>query len=240
MGDTKMERGGTNGRGRRRGGGEAERPPKATYFENALGLEDRIGPLQLFNRDQQSPWITFHHHKSGEKMGAIQPSPDGRGVHLKSRAGDFAEWHPRAPDQAEFEAGDLVALGPHGLTRETQGARQLGIISRQMAVAGSVPATVEEQARGDTVAYTGRVMLKVRGKCSAGDHLAPSSLQDGTAIAKCARGGASVGRALMSAPALEDGGDFQMVECSVLCPASTVNEDEAPDWIHCYSRCLRP
>eukprot|EP01043_Picozoa_sp_COSAG02_P038478 COSAG02_NODE_2969_length_7640_cov_2.657870_2_plen_1434_part_00 len=237
MGDIKTKRGGNNG-GRRHGGGKDGGAQHVQRLPNALG--DVMRPLQLLNTGEQSPWITFHHHKSGEQMGAIQPSPDGRGINLKSRAGDFAEWHPRAPGQVEFEAGDLVALGPHGLTRETKGARQLGIISRQMVVAGSVPETAEEQALGDTVAYTGRVMLKVRGKCSAGDHLVPSSLQDGTAIANYSRGGASVGRALMSVPSLEDGTEIQMVECSVVGPASTVNEDEAPVRICCCSGCLQP
>ena len=112
-----------------------------------------VGPLHLIQSDEQSPWITFRHH-SGKQMGAIQTSPDGRGVNLKSGAGDFAEWHRRAPAQAPFEAGDLVALSPQGLTRETQGARQLGIVSRQMVVAGSMPETAEEQVAGDTIAYT--------------------------------------------------------------------------------------
>ena len=84
MGDSKTD-GGGNIRGRRHGGGKgggaqhAQRLPRQTDSENALG-DEIIGPLQLFNTREQSPWITFHHHKSGEKMGAIQPSPDGRGV----------------------------------------------------------------------------------------------------------------------------------------------------------------
>jgi hypothetical protein len=89
-----------------------------------------------------------------------------------------------------------VSVGESGLSRNTNAARQLGIVSRQMVVAGSMPDTAEEQRSGDTIAYTGRVMVKVRGACRAGDHLIPSGLQDGTTVASSVRGDASVGRAL--------------------------------------------
>lgn len=56
-----------------------------------------------------------------------------------------------------------------------------GVISRRAAVEGSYPGTIEA-CEGDTVAYCGRVPVKVIGSARAGDIVMPSGNCDGTGI----------------------------------------------------------
>ena len=69
--------------------------------------------------------------------------------------------------------------------RKTNGAKQLGVISRRAAVGGSVPTDPEE---GDFVAFVGLVPVKVQrssfrdGGIGEGDLLKPSGLNDGCAV----------------------------------------------------------
>lgn len=56
--------------------------------------------------------------RRGQVQGGIYQGPYG--AVLRSRAGDFAEWHRRHPDEAVFEEGDVVGIDEHGqLSRRT-------------------------------------------------------------------------------------------------------------------------
>ena len=46
---------------------------------------------------------------------------------------------PQDPEEDPFEEGDVVAFGGNGLTRRTDGAKMLGVISRRAVVSGSMP-----------------------------------------------------------------------------------------------------
>ena len=46
---------------------------------------------------------------------------------------------PQDPEEDPFEEGDVVAFGENGLTRRTDGAKMLGVISRRAVVSGSMP-----------------------------------------------------------------------------------------------------
>lgn len=116
----------------------------------------------------------------------------GQGVKLLSTAGDFAEYHRirdgERPDT--FEEGEIVGLVDGEITRSTIGAAMLGIISRKAVVEGSHPGFDDEESasRYDTVAYCGRVPVKLRGNAKSGDLVVPSGLNDGTAVAVRANG----------------------------------------------------
>lgn len=149
----------------------------------------------------------------------------GKGPRFSGTTGDFAEFHKRDPMQPAFEEGDLVGFGESGLTRVTKGMRQLGVISRQAIVAGSVPDGSADLSGYDTVAYLGRVPVKVRGSAAKHDFLVPSGKDDGTAVAKPGFPSVSVGRALghaqLQATAGGSGSDWQLVEASVVPPVHT-------------------
>lgn len=206
---------------------------------------DVSGLLTLKQPKARAPWVVFE-NRHGDPVGSIGPSRGG--IALTSGSGDFAEWHARAPGEKPFIAGEVVSIGSSGLCRDTVHAKQLGIISRQAIVAGSMPSDPAEAAAGDTIAYAGRVMVRLRGGCAAGDHIVPSGLEDGTATATRERKGLQVvGRALQSCactasnlsdkqPTAEWEGEedgaldrgpssptaVQLVECTVVAPPNTV------------------
>jgi|EP01047_Picozoa_sp_COSAG01_P039034 hypothetical protein len=67
-----------------------------------------------------STWLRFE-DRWGTLQGEI--SQGQYGAVLRSRAGDFAEWHRRHPDEAPFEEGDVVGIDVHGqLSRRTYDA----------------------------------------------------------------------------------------------------------------------
>jgi len=132
------------------------------------------GPLQLQQQQADDSFIVFKGVDGGEQG---QLHRGERGLTLVTTAGDFAEWHPRAPLQKPFEEGDVVSITPEGLSRDTQNASQVGVISRWAAVEASAPAR-EDRDRFDRVAYTGHVPVKLRGICKAGDIIVPSGDND--------------------------------------------------------------
>ena len=67
------------------------------------------------------------------------------------------------------------------LTRITKNADMLGVINRKAMVAGSQPDD-EERDNYDTVAYVGRVPVRVIGAAAGGDCVGPSGREDGTAV----------------------------------------------------------
>eukprot|EP01043_Picozoa_sp_COSAG02_P000681 COSAG02_NODE_13_length_57813_cov_14.298276_15_plen_1164_part_00 len=144
-------------------------------------------------------WMRFD-DQNGEEKGSIEMGESGSGVVVRSRSGDFAEWHPiLAGEPRCFEEGDVVGFCPpqdfgastayrgYYITLNTQNAKQLGLITRRAVVQGSCPApgsdgTVSRQ-EWDTVAYVGRVPAKLLGSAKSGDVLIPSGRHDGTVVA---------------------------------------------------------
>ena len=133
---------------------------------NASGTlwEDIWCRFRLWSWPKHSPtagssWIRFSDQDGGYR-GALRNTD--RGAKLESGSGDFAEWQERDPDEEPFGEGDVVAFGENGLTRRTDGAQLLGVISRRAVVTGSMPPeSVQEQ--WDQVAYCGIVPVKLRG-----------------------------------------------------------------------------
>jgi hypothetical protein len=211
---------------------------------------------------RQPRWIKFD-DAAGREMGSIGVSESGDGVVISSGAGDFAEWHPKVPGERLFEQGDVVGFCPppvwqnvgdspssncYYITLATGGAKQLGIISRKAVVQGSEPKTTGESnihCSWDTVAYCGRVPVKLIGSARAGDILVPSGYNDGTAVVQT-KGNSHIRlgvvehdvpdvRAADSRGDTQDGSlellplsqakDFpwQLVHCSVVAPSNTVS-----------------
>jgi hypothetical protein len=102
-----------------------------------------------------------------------------------------------------FSEGDVVGLWDGELSRRTEGADMCGVITRKAMVTGSTPPfLIAEGGEGglrrrglyDTVAYAGRVPVRVRGPPAVcGDWVVPSGRQDGTAMIASRRGGAAPG-----------------------------------------------
>ena len=154
------------------------------------GDRQHDGLVTLTLSQEHTRWVQFQDN-AGRTAGSIEMNETG-GAYLNSTAGDFAEWHPRLPTERPLEEGDVVALcePPPGakydrsyITLTTRGASQLGVISRRAIMTGSFPG-VDAQTEFDTVAYCGRVPVKVIGGAQVGDYLVPSGREDGTAVGK--------------------------------------------------------
>ena len=137
----------------------------------------------------QTQYISFQ--KGTTVLGGISQSCDGRGVTLQSAGADVAEWHRVDPalcaphmNGAIFEEGEVVGVHTCGLSRVTVGASVVGVISHQAIVKGGMPAGGgEKSACYDSVAYIGRLPMRVRGAVRTGDALVPSGRNDGVAVA---------------------------------------------------------
>ena len=137
----------------------------------------------------QAQYISFK--KGTAVLGGISQSLDGRGVTLQSAGADVAEWHRVDPtlcaphmNGAIFEEGEVVGVHSCGLSRVTAGASVVGVISHQAIVKGGMPTGGgEKSACYDSVAYIGRLPMRVRGVVRTGDALVPSGRNDGVAVA---------------------------------------------------------
>lgn len=81
-----------------------------TGMESQMGKDlYHQGMLRLRQQsDGSSRYVQFE-DSQGNVTGALEANEQGRGVVLRSRAGDMAEWHPRLPHEPPFEEGDVVA-----------------------------------------------------------------------------------------------------------------------------------
>ena len=166
---------------------------------------------------QSATFIRFE--KSKQLLGSIKE--DGRGVKLSSAGGDIAEWH-RVADKPgstpRLGEGDIIGITNGELSRTTKGADMLGVITRKAMVAGSQPQD-DERDQYDTVAYVGRVPVRVTGVVNSGDRIGPSGKDDGTAVA-VTRGEAFVGTVLKGDTYTKE----RFVEISVATPGLSVRE----------------
>jgi hypothetical protein len=184
------------------------------------------GKLKLRLDPDEKRWIQFIDER-GETKGGVDLG--SKGPRFSAASGDFAEYHRRDPTQQAFEEGDLVGFGPAGLTRTTKGSRQLGIISRQAIVVGSVPAE-SDLSEWDSVAYIGKVPVKLRGGAKRDDFLIPSGKEDGTVVATSGFPDTTIGRALHDYPVNDSVPEasltWQLAEASVVPPVQSIRSDE--------------
>ena len=144
------------------------------------------------------------------QIGQFSTADGFNGLKLQSAGGDVAEWHQVADAESNLCEGDIVAIGCDArITRlDAARAKVLGVVTRKAIVEGSAApgATVSTDAASsriepsrpqfDTVAYCGRVPVRVRGTIRAGDCITPSGLDDGTGVSASDVGQPIVGRVL--------------------------------------------
>ena len=206
----------STGRGGGGGGGAGQR--------RGAGAQTTQRRLDMNLAPGDDSWIRFSDQDGGYR-GALRNTD--RGAKLESGSGDFAEWQERDPEEEPFGEGDVVAFGENGLTRCTDGAQLLGVISRRAVVTGSMPPpSVQDQ--WDQVAYCGIVPVKLRGGARKNDAVIPSGKHDGTAIAVSGYPTTYLGRTLdkIEAPSgllQKHANEACLVEIAVVNPAETVS-----------------
>jgi hypothetical protein len=119
--------------------------------------------------------------KGANSIGNISENRTG-GLVLNSVGGDVAEYHEVAEGEPPLQEGDVVGV-VHGLLslRAAATAPMLGVVTRKAMVSGSArgnrPSNGHEE---DTIAYIGRVPVRVVGAVRVGDKITASGRNDGT------------------------------------------------------------
>jgi hypothetical protein len=99
-----------------------------------------------------------------------------------SGAGDYAEMLPKADPSEKFMSGQIVAVKGGKITKNTNGASQLMVISRKPIVLGNASEKTENDQH-EKVAFLGQVPVVVRGEVSLGDYILPDGLNMGIGTA---------------------------------------------------------
>jgi hypothetical protein len=121
-----------------------------------------------------------------EAIGQIEGNgvlADGRGcVSYVTTGGDYAEYLPRLCEEETIQSGDIVGVFAGKVTKHTEGAHHVMIITSQPIVLGNMPDEKEKHLY-EKVAFIGQVLTQARGPVGAGDYIVPSGENDGTGIA---------------------------------------------------------
>ena len=140
-------------------------------------------------------------------VGGIEGDGFG-GVSFQSGGADFAECLPRLDSNERIEEGDIVGVFSGKISKQTEGAQHVAVISERPIVVGNLPST-GRKALTHKIAVVGQVQVKIRGTVRAGDLIVPSGDHDGVGIAmapdRLAAGlhAPIVGRAWESSEAME-------------------------------------
>eukprot|EP01052_Picozoa_sp_SAG31_P003733 SAG31_NODE_147_length_22539_cov_37.073663_2_plen_980_part_00 len=175
--------------------------------------------------DQNDDVTVFVDFEAGTRhAGAIVAARHG--LALQSTGGDFAEFHSICPSEKDtkFAEGDIVGVVNSCISRSTAStAAILGVITRRACVAGSAPGDAASKAAVDTVAYCGRVPVRLRGPAATGDLVHASGHDDGTgtvlAPGETNATGVAVG-AVLTGDEITDHSVVRLVEISVFSPGS--------------------
>ncbi len=126
-------------------------------------------------------YISFYKSGGGTALiGQIEGNGSG-GVSYNTTGADFAEYLPT--EETNLQAGEVVGLHQGCLSRDTQHAERVLVISGTAAFVGAAPP--EDKTRGYALAaFMGQVPVKVRGAARPGDWLVASGNNDGFAEAR--------------------------------------------------------
>jgi len=104
------------------------------------------------------------------------------GITYESGSGDYAEWLERADHNEKMGIGDVVGVVGGMISKNTEGASQLMVISWKPIVLGNMPEEGKEQF-SNKVAFMGQIPVKMRCSVKQGDYIVPSGYSDGFAKA---------------------------------------------------------
>jgi hypothetical protein len=134
------------------------------------------------NPGNTNSFITFIYNDPGA-AGFIRGAGNG-GIELVSNGADYAEYLPHLNRDESVDAGDVVGVFGGHVSRRTQGADQVMVVSTAPIVVGNRRADGESEKAGySKIAFIGQAPVNVLGPVKSGDFLIPSGLDDGTAVA---------------------------------------------------------
>jgi hypothetical protein len=155
-----------------------------TLIENSsVGSSPDVLALKIGrtdNPDSANNFITFFNGNDAS-VGSIEGNGAG-GVVLAGAGNDYAEWLPRVDPKESIQPGDVVGLFNGKISKSTNGASQVMVISTGAIVAGNDPGN-NARSTHSLVAFIGQARARVNGTVQAGDFIVPSGLGDGVGIA---------------------------------------------------------
>ena len=104
------------------------------------------------------------------------------GVTYASGSGDYAEYLLKENPSDMFMPGEIVGVRAGRISRNTEGAERIMVISLKPIVLGNMPEAGKENLY-EKVAFMGQVPVKVLGKVRSGDYILPSGYSNGLGIA---------------------------------------------------------
>jgi hypothetical protein len=120
---------------------------------------------------------------SSVNLGIYDNSKDANiGVSYQSGNGDYAEYLLRADLNEELSYGDVVGVIGGKVSKNTEQAHKIMVVSNKPIVLGNMPQP-DREADYEKVAFMGQVPVKVFGAVNIGDYIIPSGNNDGIGIA---------------------------------------------------------
>ena len=107
---------------------------------------------------------------------------DNVGVTYQSGSGDYAEYLMKQQPSEKIFSGDIVGVKGGAVSKNTDGAEKVMVVSTKPIVLGNTPAGGSE-ANYEKVAFMGQVPVTVFGKVNLGDYIIPNGLNNGVGIA---------------------------------------------------------
>jgi hypothetical protein len=104
------------------------------------------------------------------------------GVTYQSGAGDYAEWLPRLNPDEKIVFGQIVGVFGGKISKNTDGADMLMVVSKSPIVLGNMPTDSIGEANCEKVAFMGQVPVWIIGKVNIGDYIVP--YKSGTGFGK--------------------------------------------------------
>lgn len=105
------------------------------------------------------------------------------GVSYESGSGDYAEWLPRLYQGENIESGQIVGVYGGKVTKNTEGAEMVMVVSRSPIVLGNMPPDKLTESLCEKVAFMGQVPVRVLGKVNKGDFIVSYKSGSGLGIA---------------------------------------------------------
>jgi hypothetical protein len=105
------------------------------------------------------------------------------GVSYASKGADYAEWLPKTDVNEKFIFGQIVGVKDGKISKQTEGADQVMVISKNPIVLGNM-IDESQEANYEKVGFMGQVPVQVIGNVNTGDYILASGLGNGFGIAK--------------------------------------------------------
>lgn len=126
--------------------------------------------------------LEAYNDPAGFAFERLKIAASGAGVTYESGSGDYAEWLERLDPEEEIISGDVVGVFGGKISKNTEGADHVMVVSIRPIVLGNMPPD-GQQANYEKVAFMGQTPVKVIGHVQVGDFLIPTGMDNGLAMA---------------------------------------------------------